>query len=83
MTKRKQSWKTIAKKLFGKAAVYRGGNGQYAFVTPCREVHYTLWLTREELSKNTRFVDRRGCGGDCNPRTHYVEDLSEVAVSNE
>ena len=79
MTKRKQSWKAIAKQRFGKQAVYRGGNGQYAFVTPCREMHYTLWLTREEAVAWNRFQ----CSGECYKQNHYIVDLSEVAVSNE
>ena len=51
MSKRKPSWKTIAKKQFGKAATYHWGDGRYAFVTPCREVHYSLWQTIEEAEK--------------------------------
>ena len=33
MSARKQYWDAIAKKLIGKEAVYRGGDGQFAFVT--------------------------------------------------
>ena len=80
MNKRRKSWKSIAKETFDKADVYHGGTGQYAFFTPCREVHYSLWETIEELRKNTRFVDRGGCGGECNPRTHYVVDLAKVTI---
>ena len=78
MTKRKQSWKAIAKQRFGKQAVYRGGNGQYALVTQCREVHYSLWLTREDAIARNRFQ----CSGECDKRTHNIVDLSEVTFSD-
>ncbi|MEP6959165.1 MAG: hypothetical protein ABI980_10595 [Nitrospirota bacterium] len=40
MTTPNQSWKTIAKRLFGKKAVQNigdGSHGQFALVTPCRD----------------------------------------------
>lgn len=76
MSARKQSWNAIAKKLIGKEAVYRGGDGQFAFVTLCREVHYSLWPTREEAGKRKAKVDGTGCGGECRPWTHFILDLS-------
>ena len=72
----RSAWKRIAKQVFGKDAVHhRGGYGRFAYVTPCREVHYSLWPSREEAEKVRTVVDRRGCGGECNPRTHYIFDL--------
>jgi hypothetical protein len=32
--------------------------GQFAFVTPCREFHYSLWSTREEAEAKKAFVDK-------------------------
>lgn len=78
MTERKQSWKTVAKKKFSRESVYRGGSGQYVLVTPCREVHYALYLTREEAITWNRFQ----CSRECYKRTHYIVDLSEVCASN-
>ena len=39
MTKRKPAWKTIAKRHFGRTATHYGGDGQFAFVTPCKVLH--------------------------------------------
>ncbi len=75
---RKQSWNAIAKKLIGKEAVYHGGDGQFAIVTPCREVHYSLWPSRGEAIKRKEKVDKTGCGGECRPWTHYIVELGEV-----
>lgn len=74
----KQSWNAIAKKVIGKEAVYHGGDGRFEFVTPCREMHYSLWPTREEADKRKAKVDRTGCCGGCWPRTHYIVDLPEA-----
>lgn len=82
MTTRKQSWKIIARRVLGKDATYYGGDGPIAFVTPWREVHYPLWPNREEASKRKCFVDRTGCGGECNPRSYYIVDLLNVPVSD-
>ena len=75
---RKQSWNAIAKKMIGKKATYHGGDGQFAVVTPCREVHYSLWPTREEAGKRKAKVDKTGCCGGCRPWTHYIVDLEEA-----
>lgn len=79
MSARKQSWNAIAKKVIGKVA-YRGGDGQFAFVTPCREVHYSLWPSREEAEKYKTKVDRTGCGGESRPWSHFISDLSSEVV---
>jgi hypothetical protein len=55
--------------------VYHGGDGQFAFVTPCREVHYSLWPSKEEADKRKAKVDKTACCGGCRPWTHYVVDL--------
>jgi hypothetical protein len=78
LPKRRSSQNTIARKHFGKSAVYGGGDGPFAFVTPCRVLYYTLWETRKEAAKVKVKVDKRGCGGECKPWTHYIVDLGEA-----
>lgn len=78
MSKRKPSWKTMAKKHIGKSAMYGGGDGPFAFVTPCRVVYYTLWETRQKADTRKAKVDRTGCCGGCRPWTHYIVDLEEA-----
>ncbi|HSL04914.1 MAG TPA: hypothetical protein VK901_15405 [Nitrospiraceae bacterium] len=80
MSARKQSWNAIAKKVIGKKAVYHGGDGQFAFVTPCREVHYSLWSSKEEADKCKAKFDKTGCGGECRPWTHFILDLSKLVA---
>jgi len=75
---KKQSWKTKARQRFGLKVTYHWGDGQFAFVTPCREVHYSLWPSRQEAEKCKAKVDRTGCGGECRPWTHYIVDLDEA-----
>lgn len=53
MGKRKPSWKAIAKKHFGQDSTYRRGDGGFALVTPCREVHF-LYGQRRKRRKNRR-----------------------------
>lgn len=71
-----KSWKSIAKKAFGKEAVHHEGDGQFAFVTPCRVFTFSLYPTMEELNVIKRRVNKGGCGGDCKPSTHYTRDLA-------
>jgi len=71
----RSAWKKIARKYFGKKAVHHFGDGQFA---PCRELHYSLRPTWEEAQPTKAFVDRTGCGGECNPRSHYMVDLAQV-----
>lgn len=78
MSARKQSWNAIAKKVIGKKATYKGGNGQFAFVTPCREIHYSLWPSKEEAIKRKTKVDKTACCGECRRWTHYIVDLGEM-----
>ncbi len=77
MSKRKPSWNTIARNRISKDASFGGGDGQFAFVTPCRIVYYTLWQRRDEAEKRKAKVDKTGCGGECKPWTHYIVDLLE------
>lgn len=78
MGKRKPSWKAIAKKHFGQDSTYRRGDGGFALVTPCREVHFSLWSTPEEAQEQKATVDNTGCGGDCTPWRHYVLELQST-----
>jgi hypothetical protein len=50
----------MAKNHIGKPAMYGGGDGPFAFVTPCRVVYYTLWETRQEADTRKAKVDRTG-----------------------
>jgi hypothetical protein len=72
----RSAWKRIARKLFGKEAVHHEGDGQFAFVTPCREFHYSLWPTRQEAEAISQRVTRTGCCGGCIPSMHYIRDLA-------
>jgi len=77
MSKRKQSWKTIAKKRIGRTAIFRGGDGPFAFVTPCGVVVFTLFQTRAEAEKRKAKIDKVACGAACWRGTHYIVDLQE------
>src|SRR5262245_30929822 len=80
MTTRKQSWKTVARRVLGKQAVQNigdGSEGQFALVTPCRnQIDFSLWASREAAEKFKGRLDRVGCCGECWPGTHYVVDLA-------
>ena len=80
MSTRRPSWKTIVRKQIGRAATYGGGDGPFAFVTPCRQPYFTLWGSRQEAAKCKTKVDKVGCGGECTPRRHYIIDLSTANV---
>jgi len=73
-----KSWIAKAGRYFGCKATYHWGDGQIAFVTPCRELHFSLWPTKEEAEKRKAKVDRTGCCGGCWPETHYIVDLEEA-----
>lgn len=84
MSKSKRSWKTVARRFFGKKAgitIGDGSNGQYALVTPYRGVDFSLWQTKEAAEKFKGKLDRGGCCGGCTPRKHYVVDLSTINAS--
>ena len=70
----------VAVRLDGRKVTYHGGDGQFAFVTLYREVHYSLWPSKEEADKRKAKVDRTGCGGECRHWTHFILDLSKVAA---
>lgn len=78
MATRKPSWKTLARKRLGQTAIFRGGDGPFAFVTPCGVVVVTLFQTRAEAEKRKVKIDKVACGGECWRGTHYIEDLQEV-----
>jgi len=65
MTTRKPSWKTLASKRIGRTAIFRGGNGPFAFVTPCGKVVFTLFQTRAEAEKRKAKIDKVACGAAC------------------
>ena len=75
----RKSWKSIARKVFGKEAVHHEGDGQYAYVTSCGELHYSLWRRMDDVQAIKRRVDRGGCGGACT-RKHYILDLAEKQI---
>ena len=66
MSKRKPSWNTIARNRISKAASFGGGDGQFAFVTPCRIVYYTLWQRRDEAEKRKPRSIRQDVEGSAN-----------------
>jgi len=67
----RKNWTSIAGKVFGREAVHHEEDGQFAFVTPCRELHVSLFPTMEKLNVVKRRVNKGGCGGDCNPSLHF------------
>ena len=72
----RKSWITIARKVLGKEAVHHEGDGQYAFVTLCRdEVTFSLYATMDDLNVVKRRVNKGGCCGGCKPSMHYTRDL--------
>jgi hypothetical protein len=79
---KKPSWRKLARTVLGKKAIQNigdGSDGQFAFVTPCiDQIDLFLWATREGAVKMKARVDRVGCCGGCNPRTHYLVDLRKA-----
>jgi hypothetical protein len=51
----KQSWRKMARNVFGKKATLNigdGSNGQSALVTRCnQQLDYSLWASREDAEK--------------------------------
>ena len=77
----KQSWKTTARQILGRKAIYQpwGGGGPFALFTPCRQqVDFTLWSSLERAEKEKGRIGRVWCCGECQPWTHYIVDLGEA-----
>jgi hypothetical protein len=71
-------WTSKAKRLLGNRTRHIHGNGQFAFVTPCRDREFSLWGTRAEAEQAMTRI--QSCGADCHGVTaHYVADLGEAA----
>lgn len=52
------------------------GDGQFAFVTPCRNRAFSLWATRAEAEQAMNSI--MSCGDDCHGvSVHYIADLGE------
>jgi hypothetical protein len=67
-------WKNKAKRLLGNRTIHIQGDGQFAVVTPCRNLAFSLWPTRAEAEQAMSRI--MPCGGDCLGVTfHYVADL--------
>ena len=78
-----QSWRKIAKSVFGKKATLNigdGSDGQFAVVTRCNhQLDYSLWATREGAEKWKTRIDKAGCCGPCQQKMgHSIIDLGEV-----
>lgn len=85
MSKSKRSWKTVARQVLGRKAAQNigdGSNGQYALVTPCRGIDFSLWQTKEAAEKFKGKLDRGGCCGGCWPKTHYIVDLAQYGSTD-
>ena len=69
-------WKGKAERVLGNRTIYLEGDGQFAFVTPCRDRAFSLWATRVEAEQAMKSI--MSCGGDCLGMTsHYITDLGE------
>jgi len=67
-------WKSKAERLLGNRTRHIDGDGQFAFVTPCRGRAFSLWTTKAEAEQEMERI--LSCGGDCLGVTaHYVADL--------
>jgi hypothetical protein len=69
-----KDWRRVAYRRWPDAA-WVEGNGQFAFVEPCRVTTIHLFDTLEEAEKYKRIPGYR-CGGVCNRGLHYILDLS-------
>ncbi len=72
----KASWVTKAKRILGRNAIHISGDGQFAFITPCRDPAFSLWSTREEAETSMQRV--YVCGSGCRGKSyHYIQNLGE------
>ena len=69
-------WKTKATWLLGSRTIHLQGDGQFAFVTPCRNRAFSLWATRADAEQAMNSI--MSCGGGCHGGSvHYIVDLRE------
>ena len=69
-------WKNKATRLLGNRTIHIEGDGQFAFVTPCRNRAFSLWPTRAEAEQAINRI--MSCGSDCHGiSSHYIVDLGE------
>ena len=73
-------WKNKAKWLLGSRTIHLDGDGQFAFVTPCRNRAFSLWATRAEAEQAMN--SSMPCGGEClGVTSHYIVDLGKPSWS--
>jgi hypothetical protein len=67
-------WKNTATRLLGNRSIHTEGDGQFTFVTPCRDRAFSLWSTRAEAEQVMNRI--MSCGGNClGVAFHYIVDL--------
>ena len=67
-------WKNKAKWLLGSRTIHLEGDGPFAFVTPCSNRAFSLWVTRAKAQEAMKRI--MSCGSDCLGMTsHYIVDL--------
>ena len=76
-----KSWRAKAQRRWSKKAIRIKGDGQYAFLTWCRDLEVTPVLTRDDAEELKRRDARTGCGRDC-VLNHEIIDLSDPRPSD-
>jgi hypothetical protein len=72
-------WKNKGQRLLGNRTRHIHGDGQFAFVTPCRKRAFSLWATRAEAEQALKSI--MSCGADCQGVTaHYIVDLGTCSL---
>lgn len=71
----RKGYKTLAKRRWGKKAVWVTGNGPYALLAPCGVLTVTLWSTLEGAEEAKQQIDLTGCGGRCLRFGHRIVNL--------
>ena len=69
-------WKDKATQLLGNRTIYAEGDGPFAFVTPCSNRAFSLWVTRAKAQEAMKSI--MSCGNDCLGMTSdYIVDLGK------
>jgi len=69
-------WKNKAKRLLGNRTIHIEGDGQFAFITPCRTRAFSLCSTRADAERAMNSI--MSCGDGCHGvSSHYIADLGE------